>query len=67
MFKANIMVRKIRSDRKDKICKRCGYECSTPQKLYEHFKRKNLCKLLQKQKKVASIQMPIQVPIQKAN
>jgi hypothetical protein len=61
------MVRKTRSDKKDTICKRCGHECSTPQKLREHLKRKNPCKPLQKQKEVASIQMPIQVPIQKAN
>ncbi|RGB23383.1 hypothetical protein C1646_774568 [Rhizophagus diaphanus] len=27
------MVRKTRSDKKDTICKRCGHECSTPQKL----------------------------------
>ena len=38
-----------------------------PQKLREHLKRKNPCKLLQKQKEVASIQTPIQVPIQKVN
>jgi len=57
------MVRKTRSDKKDTICKRCGHECSTPQKLREHLKRKNLCKPLQKQKEVASIQTPIQVPI----
>ena len=61
------MVRKTRSDKKDTICKRCGHECSTPQKLREHLKRKNPCKALQKQKEVASIQTPIQVPIQKAN
>ncbi|CAG8797896.1 9433_t:CDS:1, partial [Gigaspora rosea] len=60
------MVRKTRSDKKDTICKRCGHECSTPQKLREHLKRKNPCKPLQKQKEVASIQAPIQVPIQKA-
>src|SRR3954464_14349562 len=59
------MVRKSRSDKKDTICKRCGHECSTPQKLREHLKRKNLCKPLQKQKEVASIQAPIQVSIQK--
>ena len=61
------MVRKTRSDKKDTICNRCGHECSTPQKLREHLKRKNPCKLLQKQKEVASIQTPIQVPIQKVN
>ncbi|GES72575.1 hypothetical protein GLOIN_2v1477922 [Rhizophagus clarus] len=60
------MVRKTRSDKKDTICKRCGHECSTPQKLREHHKRKNPCKPLQKQKKVASIQTPIQMPNQKA-
>jgi hypothetical protein len=60
------MDRKTRSDKKDTICKRCGHECSTPQKLREHIKRKNPCKPLQKQKEVASIQAPIQVPIQKA-
>ena len=57
------MVRKTRSDKKDTICKRCGHECSTSQKLREHLKRKNPCKSLQKQKEVAYIQ----VPIQKAN
>ena len=57
------MVRKTRSNKKDTICKRCGHECSTPQKLREHLKRKNPCKPLQKQKEVAFIQ----VPIQKAN
>src|SRR3954463_5301860 len=60
------MVRKTRTDKKDTICKRCGHECSTPQKLREHLKRKNPCKPLQKQKEVASIQAPIQVSIQKA-
>ncbi|CAB4414109.1 unnamed protein product [Rhizophagus irregularis] len=62
------MVRKTRSDKKDTICKRCGHKCSTSQKLREHLKRKNSCKPLRKQKKVAyTIQTPIQVPIQKAN
>ncbi|CAB4418401.1 unnamed protein product [Rhizophagus irregularis] len=61
------MVRKTKSDKKDTICKRCGHKCLTPQKLREHLKRKNPCKSLQKQKEVASIQTPIQVPIQKAN
>ena len=61
------MVRKTRSDKKSTICKRCSHECSTPQKLREHLKRKNLYKPLQKQKEVASIQTPIQVPTQKAN
>ena len=61
------MVRKARSDKKGTTCKRCGRECSTPQKLREHLKRKNPCKPLQKQKEVASIQTPIQVPIQEAN
>ncbi|CAI2191367.1 12129_t:CDS:2 [Funneliformis geosporum] len=58
------MVRKARSDKKGTTCKRCGREYSTPQKLREHLKRKNLCKPLQKQKEVASIQTLIQVPIQ---
>ncbi|RIA97194.1 hypothetical protein C1645_814444 [Glomus cerebriforme] len=61
------MVRKARSDKKGTTCKHCGRECSTPQKLREHLKRKNPCKPLQKQKEVASIQTPIQVPIQEAN
>ncbi|PKK60229.1 hypothetical protein RhiirC2_793631 [Rhizophagus irregularis] len=61
------MVRKARSDKKGTTCKRCGRECSTPQKLREHLKRKNPCKPLQKQKEVASIQTPIQVSIQEAN
>ncbi|CAG8799878.1 20271_t:CDS:2, partial [Dentiscutata erythropus] len=58
------MVRKTRSDKKDTICKRCGHKCSTPQKLREHLKRKNLYKLLQNQKNIASIQIPIKEPIQ---
>src|SRR3954453_4251897 len=37
------------------------------QKLCEHLKQKNPCKPLEKQKEVTSIQMPIQVSIQKAN
>ncbi|CAG8814135.1 7345_t:CDS:2, partial [Dentiscutata erythropus] len=47
------MVRKIRNDKKGTTCKRCGRECSTPQKLREHLKRKNPCKALQDQKKIA--------------
>ena len=66
MVRANTMVRKIRSDKKDTICKRCDHECSILQKLRKHLKRKNPCKLLQKQKEVASIQTPIQMPDQKA-
>jgi hypothetical protein len=58
------MVRKTRSDKKDTICKCCGHKCSTPQKLREHLKRKNLCKLLQKQKEVAFIQKASQQAIQ---
>ncbi|EXX63410.1 hypothetical protein GLOIN_2v1473973 [Rhizophagus irregularis DAOM 181602=DAOM 197198] len=66
--KANTMVRKTRSNKKDTICKHCSHKCSTSQKLHERLKQKNLCKLLQKQKEVAYyIQMPIQVLIQKAN
>jgi hypothetical protein len=57
------MVRKSRSDKKDTTCKRCGKVCANPNKLREHLRRKNPCKPLQKQKEVASIQ----VPIQKAN
>ena len=58
------MVRKSRSDKKDTICKRCGHECSTPQKLREHLKRKNPCKPLQNQRDItSSIQEPIQIPI----
>ena len=57
------MVRKTRSDKKDTICKRCGHECSTPQKLREHLKRKNPCKPLQDKKDIA----PIQVSIQEVN
>ncbi|CAG8668499.1 21642_t:CDS:2 [Rhizophagus irregularis] len=55
------MVRKTRSNKKDTICEHCGHEYSMPQKLCEHFKQKNPCKLLQKQKEVAYIQTPIQV------
>ncbi|PKY15588.1 hypothetical protein RhiirB3_427819 [Rhizophagus irregularis] len=65
--RANTIVRKTRSNKKDTICEHCGHEYSTPQKLCEHFKQKNPCKPLQKQKEVAYIQTPIQVPIQKAN
>ncbi|PKC67242.1 hypothetical protein RhiirA1_393855 [Rhizophagus irregularis] len=32
--RANTIVRKTRNDKKDTICKRCGHECSTPQKLH---------------------------------
>src|ERR1700722_12860545 len=64
MVRANTMVRKSRSDKKDTICKRCGHECSTPQKLREHLKRKNPCKPLQNQRNItSSIQEPIQIPI----
>ncbi|CAG8557185.1 8024_t:CDS:2, partial [Scutellospora calospora] len=65
-IRANTIVRKIRSDKKDTISKCCSHEYSTSQKLHEHLKRKNLCKLLQKQKEVVFIQVPIQMPIQKA-
>ncbi|GES87036.1 hypothetical protein GLOIN_2v1473973 [Rhizophagus clarus] len=61
------MIRKTRSDKKDTICKHCDHEYLTSQKLHEHLKRKNPCKLLQKQKEVASIQTPIQMSNQKAN
>ncbi|GES87747.1 hypothetical protein GLOIN_2v1473973 [Rhizophagus clarus] len=64
--RANTIVRKTRSDKKDTICKRCDHECLTPQKLHEHLKQKNPCKPLQKQKEVASIQTPIQMSDQKA-
>jgi len=64
MVRANTMVRKSRSDKKNTICKRCGRECSTPQKLREHLKRKNLCKPLQEWKDVASTKVPILAPIQ---
>ena len=57
------MVRKSRSDKKNTTCKRCGHKCSTPQKLREHLKRKNLCKPLQDKKDIA----PIQVSIQEVN
>src|SRR6266496_6334344 len=64
MVRANTMVRKSRSDKKNTICKRCGHECSTPQKLREHLKRKNLCKPLQNQRDItSSIQEPVQIPI----
>ena len=60
------MVRKTRSNKKDTICKRCGHECSTPQKLREHLKRKNPCR----PKTDTPIQAPIQVnqqSVQEAN
>ncbi|CAG8828695.1 3441_t:CDS:1, partial [Racocetra persica] len=60
------------SDKKVRICKRCGRECSTPQKLREYLKRKNLCKPLQEanqqpiEKNIQkSVQVAIQEPIQK--
>src|SRR2546429_8483051 len=56
------MVRKIRSDKKDTICKHCDHECSTSQNFCEHLKQKNLCISLSEI--TASIQVPIQVPIQ---
>ncbi len=40
------MVRKIRSDKKNTICKYCDYECLISQKLHEYFKQKNLYKVL---------------------
>ncbi|CAG8790703.1 35936_t:CDS:2, partial [Racocetra persica] len=54
---------KTRSDKKDTICKCCGHECSTFQKLRGHLKRKNLCKPLQDKKDI----VPIQVFIQEVN
>src|SRR3954451_11791323 len=54
------MIRKTRSDKKDTICKRCGHECPTPQKLREHLKRKNLCKPLHKEK--PHVVIPTSVP-----
>jgi len=59
--RANTIVRKIRSNKKDTICKYCGHECLTPQKLREHLKRKNLYKALSEI--TASIQISIQVPV----
>src|SRR5215213_4287994 len=35
---------KIRIDKKNRTCKRCGYTCATPQKLREHLERKNPCR-----------------------
>ena len=63
MVRANTMDRKTRSDKKGITCKHCGQECSTPQKLHEYLKRKNLCKLLQDQKKIADgIDGPKRIP-----
>ena len=56
------MVRKSRSDKKDTTCKRCGRVCANPNKLREHLRQKNPCRLLSEI--TASIQVPIQVPIQ---
>ncbi|CAG8836222.1 30840_t:CDS:2, partial [Racocetra persica] len=53
---------------KVRICKHCGHECSTPQKLREHLKQKNPCKPLQEanqQPIEEDIQKPVQVTIQK--
>ncbi|CAG8847869.1 9244_t:CDS:2, partial [Racocetra persica] len=55
------------NDKKVRICKCCGRECSTSQKLREHLKRKNLCKPLQEanqQPIKENIQKPVQVAIQ---
>ena len=60
--RANIMVRKSRSDKKDTTCKRCDKVCVNPNKLREHLRQKNPCRLLSEI--TASIQVPIQVPIQ---
>ena len=54
------MVRKIRSDKKDTTCDRCGRILANPNKLREHLRRKNPCKA----KTDTSIQPPIQMPIQ---
>ena len=42
--KANIMIRKSRSDKKDTTCKRCSKVCVNLNKLREHLKWKNLCR-----------------------
>ncbi|RIB11454.1 hypothetical protein C2G38_2203378 [Gigaspora rosea] len=63
--RANTMVRKTRSNKKDTICKCCSHKCSTPQKLCEHLKRKNLCKPLQDQKYPKADSSTIQEPVQK--
>ncbi|CAB4375949.1 unnamed protein product [Rhizophagus irregularis] len=39
------MVRKTRSDKKNTTCDHCGRTLANPNKLREHLKRKNLCKL----------------------
>ncbi|CAG8817303.1 20069_t:CDS:2, partial [Cetraspora pellucida] len=67
MIRANTIIRKTRSDKKVRICKHCGSECSTSQKLCEHLKQKNLCKLLQEANQQLikeDIQNPVQVAIQ---
>ncbi|GBC01852.1 hypothetical protein RclHR1_43540001 [Rhizophagus clarus] len=33
-----------RSDKKNRICERCGKECANPNKLHEHLNRKFKCK-----------------------
>jgi hypothetical protein len=39
------MEKKIRIDKKNRTCERCGYTCATPQKLIQHLNRKNPCPL----------------------
>ena len=70
--RANTIVRKSKRDKKNTTCKHCGHKCSTPQKLCEHFERKNLCKPITYTsiqapiQASASIQIPIQASIQEA-
>ncbi|CAG8718814.1 17435_t:CDS:2, partial [Acaulospora morrowiae] len=62
--RANTMNRKTRSNKRGTTCERCGRECSTPQKLREHLKRKNPCKPLQDQKKIADgVDDPKRIPL----
>ena len=57
MVRANTMVRKTRSDKKDTTCKHCGKVCVNPNKFHEHLKQKNPCR----PKTDTLIQAPIQV------
>ncbi|CAG8759870.1 36010_t:CDS:2 [Gigaspora margarita] len=49
-----------RKDKKNRTCEHCGYICATPQKLHEHFNRKNPCR----PRTDTSIQVPVQEPVQ---
>ncbi|CAG8780617.1 34906_t:CDS:2, partial [Gigaspora margarita] len=53
-----------RKDKKNRTCEHCGYICATPQKLHEHFNRKNPCRPRTDTSIQVPVQEPVQVPIQ---